>query len=297
MMGLKFALVGGDLRNVKLASILAAEGCTVYTYGISHSSIGTNFNRCSELGEAVTMGDFIIGPMPFTVGASKLNAPLHTGEIELEDILRAVPKGKIIIAGKVPSQFVFGAVAKGIRVVDILQREDMAVLNAIPTAEGAIQIAMEEIPVTVHGCKMLVLGLGKVGAALAQRLKALGAEVTVCVRKSRDMALAESYGYQVIPFDRLAAEAGHFTVIYNTVPAMVIDRTVLSAVSPETLVVDLASRPGGVDFDFAKECGIKTVQALSLPGKVAPETSAETIAKVIFNILKELAGEAAQHVN
>ena len=70
-MGLKFALVGGDLRNVKLASILAAEGCTVYTYGISHSSIGTNFNRCSELGEAIAMGDFIIGPMPFTLGGSK----------------------------------------------------------------------------------------------------------------------------------------------------------------------------------------------------------------------------------
>lgn len=296
-MGLKFALVGGDLRNVKLASILAAEGCTVYTYGISHSSIGTHFNRCSELSEAVTMGDFIIGPMPFTVGGSKLNAPLHTSDIGLDVILQAVPKGKVIMAGKVPPQFLFDAAAKGIRVVDILQREDMAILNAIPTAEGAIQIAMEEIPVTVHRCKMLVLGLGKVGSALAKRLKALGAEVTVCVRKSRDIALAESFGYSAITFDRLTTEAGHFTVIYNTVPELVIDETVLRSVSPETLIVDLASSPGGVDFGFAKECGIKTVQALSLPGKVAPETSAETMAKVIFNILKELAGEAAENVN
>ncbi len=296
-MGLKFALVGGDLRNVKLASILAAEGCTVYTYGISHSSIGTHFNRCSELSEAVTMGDFIIGPMPFTVGGSKLNAPLHTSDIGLDAILQAVPKGKVIMAGKVPPQFLFDAAAKGIRVVDILQREDMAILNAIPTAEGAIQIAMEEIPVTIHRCKTLVLGLGKVGSALAKRLKALGAEVTVCVRKSRDVALAESFGYGAITFDRLTAEAGHFTVIYNTVPELVIDETVLRSVSPETLIVDLASSPGGVDFGFAKECGIKTVQALSLPGKVAPETSAETMSKVIFNILKELAGEAVENVN
>ncbi len=296
-MGLKFALVGGDLRNVKLASILAAEGCTVYTYGISHSSIGTHFNRCSELGEAVTMGDFIIGPMPFTIGGSKLNAPLHTSDIELEEILQAVPKGKVIMAGRVPPQFIFNAAAKEIRVVDILQRDDMAILNAVPTAEGAIQIAMEEIPVTIHRCRILVLGLGKVGSALAQRLKALGAEVTVCVRKSRDIALAESFGYKAITFDRLAAEAGHFTVIYNTVPELVVDENILKSVSSETLIVDLASAPGGVDFEFAKDCGIKTVQALSLPGKVAPETSAETMAKVIFNVLKELAGEAAQNVN
>ena len=143
----------------------------------------------------------------------------------------------------------------------------------------------------------MVLGLGKVGSALAQRLKALGAEVAVCVRKSRDIALAESYGYRAITFDRLAAEAGHFTVIYNTVPELVVDKNVLKSVTSDALVVDLASAPGGVEFDFAKECGIKTVQALSLPGKVAPETSAETMAKVIFNILKELAGEAVQNVN
>ena len=110
-------------------------------------------------------------------------------------------------AGRVPPQFIFNAAAKEIRVVDILQRDDMAILNAVPTAEGAIQIAMEEIPVTIHRCKILVLGLGKVGSALAQRLKALGAEVTVCVRKSRDIALAENFGYKAITFDRLAAEA------------------------------------------------------------------------------------------
>ena len=295
-MGLKFALVGGDLRNVKLASILAAEGCTVYTYGISHSSIGTNFNRCSELGEAIAMGDFIIGPMPFTLGGSKLNAPLHTSDIEVNDVLRAVPRGKVIMAGRVPAEVVLEAAAKEIRIVDILQREDMAILNAIPTAEGAIQIAMEEIPVTIHRCPILVLGLGKVGSALADRLKALGAEVTVCVRKSKDLALGESRGFHTITFDRLAGEIHRFAVVYNSVPSLVVDQSVLELVSPDVLIVDLASSPGGVDFTFAKEKGIKTVQALSLPGKVAPETSAETMAKVIFNILKELAGEAAYTV-
>ena len=297
MMGLKFALAGGDLRNVKLASILATEGCTVYTYGISHSSIGADFNRCSDLEEAVAGGDFIIGPMPFTADGNTLNMPLSAETMELESFLQAIPREKLVIGGKLPSHFVSRAAAKGIRTVDLLQREDMKVLNAVPTAEGAIQIAMEELPVTIHSCRVLVLGFGKVGTALAERLKALGASVTVCVRKSRDLALAESRGLQAVSFDRLAETIGNFSVVYNTVPARVLDQTVLRCVSPEMLLIDLASRPGGVDFAYAATRGIKTVQALSLPGKVAPESAARIMAKVIFNVLTELSGEGISYVD
>lgn len=296
-MGLKFALAGGDLRNVKLAAILAEQGCEVYTFGISHSSIGTNFNRCADMGEAFAMGDFIIGPTPFSHNGSVLNAPLHTTDIPLSDVLKNMPKGRTLIAGKIPAPFFAEAAARDCRVIDILKRDDMAILNAIPTAEGAIQIAMEEVPVTLHNCKILILGMGKIGTALALRLKALGAAVTVCVRKSRDSALGESQGLRTVTFDRLAGQIKEYKVIYNTVPAVVLDKNELDNMASDSLLVDLASLPGGVNFEYAREKNIKTVQALSLPGKVAPETSAENMAKVIFNIIKELAGEAAKNVN
>jgi dipicolinate synthase subunit A len=53
------------------------------------------------------------------------------------------------------------------------------------------------------------------------------------------------------------------------------------------LVIDLASKPGGVDFEYAQYKGIKTIHALSLPGKVAPVTTAMYMETVIYNIIKE----------
>ena len=39
------------------------------------------------------------------------------------------------------------------------------VANAVPTAEGAVQVAMEELPFTLHSARVLILGFGRVGEA------------------------------------------------------------------------------------------------------------------------------------
>ena len=45
---------------------------------------------------------------------------------------------------------------------------------------------------------------------------------------------------------------------------------------------------GGVDFEAAKEAGVKVIWALSLPGKTAPITAGKIIKDTILNILNEL---------
>jgi dipicolinate synthase subunit A len=76
--------------------------------------------------------------------------------------------------------------------------------------------------------------------------------------------------------------------VVNTVPARVLDETHLAELAPGALVIDLASRPGGVDFEAAAALGVKVIWALSLPGKVAPVTSGKNIRDTIYNILQEL---------
>jgi len=76
-------------------------------------------------------------------------------------------------------------------------------------------------------------------------------------------------------------------IIFNTIPSLVIDEDLLRFIKKDAIIIDLASKPGGVDFDKAEEFGIKTIWALSLPGKVAPISSAEYIKKTLFSILEE----------
>ena len=64
----------------------------------------------------------------------------------------------------------------------------------------------------------------------------------------------------------------------------------LEQLQPECLIIDLASRPGGVDFEAAGELGLKTIWALSLPGKVAPITAGGIIRDTVLHMMADLAG-------
>ena len=158
----------------------------------------------------------------------------------------------------------------------------------MPTAEGAIQIALEELPITLHGARALVVGYGRLGRALAPRLSALGARVSVAARKWEDLAWIEAAGYTAEHTGELEGWLCGYDLIVNTVPARVLDAAALAELKPGCLVIDLASKPGGVDFDAAARLGVRAIWALSLPGKVAPVTAGRSIRTVIYNILQEL---------
>lgn len=147
---------------------------------------------------------------------------------------------------------------------------------------------MEELPVTVHGARVLVIGYGRVGKLTAHRFAALGAKVSVAARRFEDLAWAEALGYGVEQTGRLVGWLCGYDLVVNTVPARVLSEKELRDLKPGCLVVDLASKPGGVDFDMAARLGVKAIWALSLPGKVAPVTAGRAIKNTIYNILSEL---------
>ena len=160
--------------------------------------------------------------------------------------------------------------------------------NAVPTAEGAIEIAIAETPFTIHGSKSLVLGYGKIGKILSKDLYALGAQTYVEARKYADLAMIEGHGYEPLPLDNLKDHIHEFDIIFNTIPSLILDDEILAKVKKDALIIDLASKPGGIDFDAAKTYGLKVIWALSLPGKIAPVSSGAIIKDTIMNIIKEL---------
>ncbi|HBV52787.1 MAG TPA: dipicolinate synthase subunit DpsA [Clostridiales bacterium] len=281
----RFSIIGGDMRNVKLSELLSEDGHEVHTFALDNT--GKISQRCSDLREAFALSDIAVGPMPFTSGdGTYLNAPFHPEKIEIAkiaDVIRESSFGGLLIGGRIPLALSgVGAVS-----ADLLQRDDLAVLNSVPTAEGALQIAMEELPYTIRGLCTVVCGMGRVGSTLARLMQRVGADVTVAARSSRDFAICEAEGLKSCTYSHLRRILPEALLVYNTVPALIFDRELLDCMNREALLIDLASMPGGTDFEYAAKRRIRTIHALSLPGKVAPAGAAQIIQKVIYNILHE----------
>ncbi len=287
----KIAVVGGDLRSVKLVEMLEKDGYDVSVYGLENADILNQYasiKKCSSIDEVIEENDIIIGPIPFSSNKNEINMLFSNEKLEVEEFFNKIIANKVIIAGSISEDYVKKAEASGAKVIDILKREELAVLNAISTAEGTINIAIQETTRTLHGSNVLVMGFGRVGKVLAKMLDGIGANVYCEARKNVDLAWVKAYGYHPIHLNDLDEHLGKFDIIINTIPFIVLDDKKLDLIKQNCLIIDIASNPGGVDKNAAKAKGIKSIWALSLPGKVAPVTSAEFIKDTIYNIMKEL---------
>ena len=280
-----FVLIGGDMRQAYLGRLLAERGEKVTAVGLERHGGGEWFPLAADVRTACAEADVVVLPLPVLQGRGLLNAPLANAPFRITDVLDAIPAGMPVFGGAVPQMVREMAKRRELRVRDYLAREELAVFNAIPTAEGAIQIAMEQLPVTIHNLPVLVIGNGRIGSALAQRLKGLGAEVTVSARRQADFARIASMGYRWADTRAMDDVIGRFALIINTVPAPILTRLVLSQCCPDVLILDLASGDGGIAPDAASLR--KSIHALSLPGKVAPVTAAAGICDTITHMLEE----------
>ena len=286
----KISIIGGDLRIVKLAEMLAKDEFELYTYAIDKAESLKkikNIIQCDTIEETIKNGDIIVGSIPLSSNNLEVNTPFSDKTVSLQELAEKI-KGKTFIAGNIKKDFLNLAKDSNTKIIDLLDREELVVLNTISTAEGAIHIAMEETTRTIHESNVLVLGFGRVGKILANMLKGIGANVFCEARKNVDLAWIKAYGYEPIRLNELENSLGKFNIIINTIPSIILEEKQLEKVNKDCLIIDLASNPGGIDRNSAKKLGIKTIWALSLPGKVAPLTSAEFIKDTIYNILKEM---------
>lgn len=284
------SVVGGDLRKVKLIAMLVKDGYTVYTYGLEQSEELLEMDKvemCPTLEEVIAASDVVIGPIPVTSDRRNLSMPFSNVKLPVGEFVSKL-SCKTLIAGTLSEDYRKELEAKNVNYIDLLKREEFTILNTIATAEGTIQIAMEETQKTVHGSKVLILGFGRIGKVLAKMLDGIGAEVSCEARKNEDISWIQAYGYEPIYLNDLNENLGKFDIIINTIPFQILDSERLDLVKKDVVLIDVASNPGGVDRKAAKEKNLKLIWALSLPAKVAPLTSAIYIKKTIDHVLKEI---------
>ncbi len=284
----KCLIIGGDLRFVKLSEFLSDNGFEVYILGFD--KIATPYGNIHTLNNLISVPcemNHIILPLPISNDGFTVNMPFSANTVPLDILTSLLKKGGNIFGGKIPSNIYEMYEKHGVKMIDYSEREEFAVLNAISTAEGAIQVAMEETAKTISSQNILILGMGRISKMLIHKLVGFHTDITVAARKFGDLAFAEAYGCKAIHINSLKQDIGSYNLIFNTIPAVVLNEDILKSIDKNALVIDLASKPGGVDFDSASLLGLKIIWLLSLPGKVAPLTAGETIGKTILNILSE----------
>lgn len=293
---IKLALLGGDARHGAVARRLAGLGfeTAIWGLGVDGEELGGAV-RCDRWDDAVSGCHAVILPLPASADGVRVNCPMadpdSSQRLKLSRLLDALPPGIPVLGGRFTPAFNSMADTTGHRVWDYFESEELQIKNAVPTAEGAVAIAMNELPITLHGSHAAVIGYGRVGRTLAGILRALGAQVTVAARKSVDLAWAENCGCRTLRIQvrdgvsslRVLGEG--YDVIFNTVPYWLFDGNVLPEICKNTLIIDLASAPGGVDSRAAGECSVRVIWALSLPGKCSPYTAGSIICDAVLDIL------------
>jgi len=260
----KITLIGGDVRIRILKQKLEATGYRIDTLGLFE-------NDAADLKSS----DVVILPVPTTKDGKTVFAPLTGRKIFLSDISEALSKKQTVLCCN------YSFLDKNC--IDYGVSDGYALLNAVPTAEGAIKIAVEQTPFTLWKSRVLVIGYGRVGKILADRLEKLGCSVTVSARKYKDFCLADALGLCYINTADLNNSGLEFDIIFNTVDFPVIADSYWQNHNC-SLAVDLSSK-GGFSLSAAENAGVKAIFAAGLPGKVAPETAAEILFETINEII------------
>ena len=280
-------IAGGDMRQLYCAARLSRD-FEISVLGFDRERIPDDLDLKTADRSRAYSYDCAVLPVPPLNSEGNLFAPCSSSVISIAAVEDMLAPDAVIYAGRADDKL---RKAMPDRVIyDYLLREEMSLKNAIPTAEGAVQLALEELPVTLNGLKVLIVGMGRIGTALAEILKGFGADITAAVHNSRGTAKARLHGIKSIPTSRLN---GSFDLVFNTVPKLIFDDAMLSRFDKNTLFIDLASKPGGIDFESALGHGIKAIWALGLPGKTVPVTSGEIIAETVSSMIEER-GEAVE---
>ena len=265
-----------------MADHLEERGFNIAVYGLPERA-----RKCvTELKSAVEAADAVILPLPVTRDGRYVFSIVPVKET-FDEMAAMFHKDQPIFAGMLSHSMRARLEKRCDEVYDYFEREDVTVMNSVPTAQGILKTMLDNIEYTVHSSKCAVFGYGRIGKVTADVLSAVGADVTVCVRRPSAIALAAVNGLGGCLISDFYKSADRYDIIINTVPAQVIDRKILKNVRPDCLIIDVASAPYGTDFAAAHELGINALQCSSLPGKTAPKTAGRIIADGVINILKE----------
>ena len=268
-MSINFCIIGGDLRSFFLAKILSKEKYEVKLYGFDKLE---NFKECEKYDEMIRTSNNIVLPIPFSKDNQYVNMPFSDKNIAIREIFYYL-ENKTIFVGNIHQELKEELHRKHNQVVDFMKKEEFAILNAIPTAEATIDIILKNTKKILQNSNCLIMGFGRIGKVLAYKLRGLCVKVTCMITNEVEKAWAVAYGYETIKIENLqknCTKLKQYDIIINTIPKTILKEE-LKEIKKETLVIDLASKPYGIDRKIAEQENLNFIEALGLPRKISTD--------------------------
>lgn len=301
MSNTKICVLGGDMRQLTLACYLSQKGYETALWGLPYTDStdtvsaycgNCNCVRCADPESALRGSRAVILPLPATTDGVRVNCNYANAdtkstncELRLTRLMEWLPKGSLLLAG-MPSDVIRSmARDENVKLIDYYELEEIQIKNAVPTVEGAVAIAMKELPITVFASECTILGYGRIGKRLAYVLQSLGAKVTVCARSEKDLSSARIAGCKAIRLSDYQSKPCAADILFNTIPTNILTADMLGKMPQRMLIIELASAPGCMDARTQKQCKQKIIRAASLPGKISPITAGKILFESIEWIL------------
>lgn len=287
--GKHVAVIGGDARQLEVIRKLIELDAKISLIGfdqLDEGFVGATKIQLSQVDFSTV--EAIMLPVSGTSLEGEVETIFSNEKIVLkESHLKATPKHCIVFSG-ISNHYLKSIVeASNRKLVELFDRDDVAIYNSIPTMEGTLMMVIQNTDITIHRSNVVILGFGRVGITVARAFHALGANVKVAARESDLLARIYEMGFEPIELNNLVSEVQNLDVCINTIPARVLTANILAKMPTRSLIIDLASKPGGTDFRYAEKRGIKAMLAPGLPGIVAPKTAGQIIANVLSKLLEE----------
>lgn len=285
--GTKVAIIGGDARQLEVIAKCIDMDATVILFGfdnLEREFFGTEKKTLSPA--CLQDVDSVILPIVGSNDQGHVES-IFTSEtlVIADEHIASLPKHARIYTGMAKPYLKDLCTKNDIELVELLDMDEVAIYNSIPTAEGAIMMAIQNTDITIHGSKSVVLGFGRVGFTMARVLDALGSKVRVGVRRQEHIARVIEMGMEPFELKDMKGSVKDVDLLFNTIPTMIVTAQIIAQMPHHAVIIDLASKPGGTDFRFAEKRGIKALLAPGLPGIVAPKTAGIIMANTITRLI------------
>ncbi|MDL4840115.1 dipicolinic acid synthetase subunit A [Aquibacillus rhizosphaerae] len=284
------AVLGGDARYLEMVKNMSkSDDIHIELVGFDQLNQGFTGAKQIDLDDLeLSKLDAVILPIPGTDGLGYIETVFSDKNLQVtKEWFKKLSKHCLVFSGIANDYLINSVNEAGLSLIPLMERNDVAIYNSIPTVEGTIMIAIQNTDFTIHSSNVIVLGLGRVGMSVASKFAGLGADVHVGSRSKEDIARATEMGVTAFHMNELSAYTSQCNILINTVPALVVTNDVIKTMQSNALIIDLASKPGGTDFDYAEKRGIKALHSLGLPGIVAPKTAGEILGTVVEQIMYE----------